>query len=547
MAKRKNEQWRLSVNGMPTANCIPQIQVAYWDALGKQTDPVCYKLRLNFEDRYREITVDSLTVQGIRKQVKQVVLHPRGGKERFEAFLECLTEEPPKYINGWYFSAFGAHILPDGTCVYVLGEKILGQIRAPFEIAPEIQRMQLNVPKQNDRRDVVGLPQMMDALNEADPKVMLLFVFNVFAAIRSQLERVGITFQGVVDIVGPQNSGKTTLAKCACSWLVHTECGALIFDLASSRAAMTRLLEVYRDCVILTDDQCKSEISSIQRQRAEVVAALFRIATSDSNIAAMQSRTTIQMLKRSASLLLTGEINFQNPSEVTRSIFVPLSRKIDLQKVPAPAMWAWAMESFLGWFVRNIDRLDALVAGQNYKKILPTSIKLPMRTRANYDALSLAFELICLAALDQGAQDDDVTRWWEHYVDAVAESLAYQNHVLELAAAHTKRGNAAYVLLEGITEGAFTVCKKRKQFDVCDGLWWNGKLALKPQALETYFSKQPGYQQCKINSISKELRNCKALVINEANTLQTKISKIEQRVYLIDVEMLKESAEAFTS
>ena len=125
MAKRKNEQWRLSVNGMPTANCIPQIQVAYWDALGKQTDPVCYKLRLNFEDRYREITVDSLTVQGIRKQVKQVVLHPRGGKERFEAFLECLTEEPQKYINGWYFSAFGAHILPDGTCVYVLGEKII--------------------------------------------------------------------------------------------------------------------------------------------------------------------------------------------------------------------------------------------------------------------------------------------------------------------------------------------------------------------------------------------------------------------------------------
>lgn len=210
-------------------------------------------------------------------------------------------------------------------------------------------------------------------------------------------------------------------------------------------------------------------------------------------------------------------------------------------------MWAWAMESFLRWFVENIDRLDGLVGGQNYKKMLPTSIKLPMRTRANYDALSLAFELICLAALDQGAQDDDVTRWWEHYVDAVAESLAYQNHVLELAAAHTKRGNAAYVLLEGITEGAFTVCKKRKQFDVCDGLWWNGKLALKPQALETYFSKQPGYQQCKINSISKELRNCKALVINEANTLQTKISKIEQRVYLIDVEMLKESAEAFTS
>lgn len=59
--------------------------------------------------------------------------------------------------------------------------------------------------------------------------------------------------------------------------------------------------------------------------------------------------------------------------------------------------------------------------------------------------------------------------------------------------------------------------------------------------------KQPGYQQCKINSISKELRNCKALVINEANTLQTKISKIEQRVYLIDVEMLQESAETFTS
>lgn len=135
-------------------------------------------------------------------------------------------------------------MLPDGTCVYVLGAKILGQIRASFVIAPEIQRMQLNVPKQNDRRDVVGLPQMMDALNEADPKVMLLFVFNTFAAIRSQLERVGITFQGVVDIVEPQNSGKTTLAKCACSWLVHTECGALIFDPASSRAAMTRPIPV---------------------------------------------------------------------------------------------------------------------------------------------------------------------------------------------------------------------------------------------------------------------------------------------------------------
>lgn len=138
----------------------------------------------------------------------------------------------------------------------------------------------------------------------------------------------------------------------------------------------------------------------------------------------------------------------------------------------------------------------------------------------NYCALLWACECLLEAACDEAAglrHDIEVRNKIEK---AVRRAIMLQLELLEKVELSRPKGNLAFILSEGLEEGAFKMAKKLTKLDGQDGIVWKDDICLRAAPLVRFVRQQPGFQSYTTNKIARELYDMGALVTQEEGTYQ---------------------------
>lgn len=351
------------------------------------------------------------------------------------------------------------------------------------------------------------------------------------------------SWQVVLAIVGGQGLGKTTLARCLTDWLQDTDkAPALLFSAGSTVSAIRDTMVSARDLPIVIDDLCMSASTQLQRKYRDPGAQLVRGGANAAPI--MKKLPGGKSIKQhcAAGVILTAEFSLENPSDITRCIFIDLDRPLSLSAGLQTGLIGAACCSFIEWFLRKKPNLCKKIRewqGQDQ------SCRYNQRVEKNFKVLDVVFDSLAHAALAEGASPRCVDAIYTQYCVAVDRSLQFQERLLKQLERQRKKGNIAAILLAGYESDVFDLCKKVEKLDRHEGIIWHHDLCLRRDPLERFIRLQDGYALYTISKIVQELKDIGALVLQEEVTAQVRLKKGTSRVYRIRLDVLKDAAEQF--
>ena len=438
---------------------------------------------------------------------------------------------------GYAFTQSGMHRLPNGQYVFVWGDRVLGECDLPYIVRCSdnfaINALQISDP----------LPRLFAELAYADPQVTLGVVFVCATLLRSWITQRTDSWQAILAIVGGQGFGKTTLARRLTDWILDSDGNpVLLFSAGSTASAIRDAMVSARDLPLVVDDLCLSASTQLQRKYRDLGAQLVREGANAAPITKKLPGGKASKLKCVAGVFLTAEYALENGSDNTRSIFLNVDKPLHLPQSLSGELLGSACAQFLHWFLPHELKiakwLNEPTQGKKRGLFHP-------RVEANFDVLDTIFEAMAHATLATGAPKSCVDAVYSQYCVAVDASIEYQTKLLDKLDRQRKKGNIAALLLEGLEQDAFDLCKKVDKLDRHEGIIWKHDLCLRREPLERFIRLQDGYGDYTILRIVQELKDIGALVIQEEGTAQVRLKKGTPRVYRIRLDVLKDAAEEF--
>ncbi len=438
---------------------------------------------------------------------------------------------------GYAFTQSGMHQLPNGQYVFVWGDHVLGDCDFPYIVRCDEQYIMRTLPISDP------LPRLFAELAYADPQMTLATVFVCATLLRSWIMRQTPSWQAVLAIVGGQGLGKTTLARRLTDWIIDSDGDpALLFSAGSTASAIRDAMVSARDLPLVVDDLCLSASPQLQRRYRDLGAQLVREGANAAPIIKKLPGGQSAKRKCAAGVILTAEFSLENASDSARCIFVPIEQPLRLSEGLSSSLIGAAYKAFIEWVIQHQIDFDRCLA-QSLQKQLPS--ERPQRIPFNFFVLDAVAEAFCLAARDAGTAEPTLRLVFDSYCSAVATSLDYQTKLLDRFDRQRKKGNIAALLLEGLEQDAFDLCKKAEKLDRHEGIIWHRDLCLRREPLERFIRLQDGYGSYKISQIIQELKDIGALVLQEEGTAQVLLKKGTPRVYRIRKDVLKDAAEEF--
>lgn len=438
---------------------------------------------------------------------------------------------------GYAFTQSGMHQLPNGQYVFVWGDHVLGDCGLPYIVRCDEHYIMRTLPISDP------LPRLFAELVYADPAVTLATVFVCATLLRSWIMRQTPSWQAVLAIVGGQGLGKTTLARRLTDWITDfEEDPALLFSAGSTASAIRDAMVSARDLPIVVDDLCLSASPQLQRKYRDLGAQLVREGANAAPITKKMPGGKLVKLKCAAGVILTAEFALENGSDITRCIFLNIDHPLHLPQSLSSELLGSAYAQFLLWFLPRTAEISKRLTTPRQEKRREFSHP---RVDANFGIIHTIFEALAYAALAAGTPKSCVDTAYMQYCIAVDASMEYQAQLLDKLDQQRKKGNIAALLLEGLEQDAFDLCKKIEKLYRHDGIIWRGDLCLRREPLERFIRLQDGYGNYTISKIVQELKDIGALVLQEEGTAQVRLKKNTTRVYRIRLDVLKDAAEEF--
>lgn len=450
---------------------------------------------------------------------------------------------------GSYFEKNGIYRLSDGAFCAVEGNRVLGISGRDCLVSKDVSMLSV---LRAGRTSATQLPLLAMSPNA----VLLVFAFVLLTLVRSAVIDAGIDFQGVLFITGPQGIGKTCLARRIAGFVNRQgeppHRPALFFDAGSTPSAIRDAMSLYRDLPLIIDDLCISASPRMMQRRLELTTQIVREATNAADIVKKSSRGELLRLQCVAGVVFTAEILLNSRSELTRLILVPLDQPLLLpEELDADTISAIAGE-FLNYFIDHSDSLltELRKVIQRDGNIFAFSECHNPRVRTNLLTMRWAFQTMIKAAKYNGASATVCERLAARFDEGLSESVDAFNTEMKKLEAKIKKGNLAFILLQGYQNESFGLMpkgKKSKHLSEYDGMIFHGDLCLRSDALRTFVRQQDGYHDWTLNKIVNKLMDYGAICIQEESTKQVKISKKGgvPRVYRIDLDALKREAAKF--
>lgn len=439
--------------------------------------------------------------------------------------------------HGIYFSAPGFHRLPDGVGVYLWGNCVLGNCNFPYYKENSEQHIPHSAPIANPLQHLMGL------LAFAAPQVLLAIVFLLTTLNRSWIKTITPSGQAVLNIVGGQGLGKTTLAKRLTDWIQDSDgAPALLFSAGSTPSAIRDAMIDARDLPMVIDDLCLAASPQLQRKYRDLGAQFVREGANDASIVKKLPGGKSLKQKCNAGIILTAEFALENASDITRCIFVNVDKPLKLPSSISSELVGAACEEFIRWFLAHESLARDVLTSALCKEPDP---QFHQRIWNNFTVLNSMFELLLHAASDAGISAEASQGIRMRYNQAINDSLGYQNELLKQLDRQMKKANLAAILLQAYEQDAFHLTSRIEKLEKRDGIIWRNDLCLRREPLERLIRAQDGYGNHTISRIVQELKDIGALVIQESGTAQVYLKKNFPRVYRVRLNVLRHYAKEF--
>ena len=533
----------MSKNNAPSV--YAEISRIYHDPAASSLVPPLAKIDFLFDNGSMAtafLPSDQLTTSGLKKAVPRL----RGLPDIRPLVCELTTQFADimdgtvsnfETFSGLLLPRTGLQRLPDGHSLYVLGDQLIGPITTPVLPRPPVSYHMMLSPIQQP------LAALFSELVYCSSVVVAPIIFLFATLLRSWINEITPSWQAVLAITGGQGLGKTTLARKITDWICDSQNKpALLYSAGSTPAAIHDTMVTARDLPLVIDDLCLSASPKLQQKYRDLGAQFVREGTNASGISKKAGNQTMSF-SCNAGIILTAEFALENPSDITRCIFIPLTQPPVVASSLTPELIGAACRRFIEWFLQHESE-----AAENFRKINSEEKPDDMHPRVfhNFLILRTVFSLALRAAREDGLSASSAEPITARYETGIEQSQQYQKKLLDDLDRSKKKGNLAFVLLECYGDPkVFNLTKNIKKLDKRDGIEWKNDLCLRPAALERAVRLQDGYQNYTLSKIARELKDMGALVIQEEGTLQVRLKKDTPRVYRIRFDALEEYEERF--
>lgn len=487
--------YRLGENERIITNFLPSVKHVYWPTEAEDTSPptaVQIQLMRDNQSVHPEIKImyRDLDKFNFEREFPGYICTDEKGRSTHQLVIRFIRERIsliPKArrgvflpSTGWYGNTFAA------------GSHLLGvEMTPPPLIASEAASLQL--------ASISGLTagetaeQLLLILHRMPDVGLPTFAFTLYSSLHSVFRAEGLPTACILHLHGEQNFGKTTIAKRLTTLYDRDGSPADTYDAGSSFPVMRDALADARDRVILLDDICKTTDPSSQRKRLNEAAKLLRIAANEIPIVRKRGQKSIST-RCEAGLVITGEIDFQAKSDLTRCVYVKLDKPLvggshDDRKVAASAL-----ANYLHWFAEHAESERERLR-VNYESFCHCERShREERLQISLWELSWVFSSFLRFAQSTGAISEQACEQIENKMDKILKQIFART--LERIAVLDRRtpDNIAQLIAAGAAQKAFPYIQH------------NGCLCIRSDVISDYLRQVTGCSDLTVNDVTAALR-----------------------------------------
>lgn len=534
----------------PIANFAPVDAWLYFDPTkDSNAGPTMARIKIRNQNYIREAWLD-LTKKELTNQIlEQISTCYAVSSSRYlldMALLAYCQEKPqdsqaPMPLN---FRQHGLCRLPNGCWLYVAGDTVLGiPPGVDYVIAPEVKLAHL--ARDPELSPVTATIELCKLLETSQSILFPVWGFTIVGSLRSALSGADMTTFPSLGIIGGQNLGKTTIAQRYLLLYEESQKPGSFwgqFDANSTFAAIVLQVSYFRDQIVLVDDLAKSGSPAEQRKRQDLLASILRFAANDTGRARINEKKQIEQQICKAGVAFTGEFMLQNPSDITRSVLVPIDCQMKDGRPEERTVAATVFYAFIQWLLPQLD--------QKLKELqqLLANVQADRNPRLAKNGLLVlwALELFFQFTEEQGA----ITNTYHQQASAAAEQIL--NQILSQQALQCERltnknpkGNLSWYILYGYSHNLFPVVTDQKGVNIKNcGLLKKDALYIRPSMLLQYFQERTPHSISTIKEMNKNLR--REGVLGDTSEHRSAHARINgKRCLKLSFALLQKSAEAY--
>ena len=471
-------------------NFVPEITTVYYPLADNQQLPQALDVRITWADHTQRRLILPMSrnlAASIRNAEPRAVLLKPTALAAVQMHLVDQISKTNKEMRGVYLPGNGTHWLAYDQHVTVWNGRVAGSadLKIPCAIKPtDTYRITNSIDR--------PVPTLVRALLENDA-ALILPVAYAFLVSRRDVLTAEHPLQGGLYITGVQSSGKTTLARRVFGYTERIGIpgkAALVLEAVSTEASVRDTLSENPGCVVIIDDLAHSSSRTIEAHRKKLGGAMLRLAANEGDSTKKGKTGKTDHRDCTSGIALTAEFVLDGVSELTRSIFVYLEKKLNLTDDVCPALIGAVLEEFADWFADNyehaIELLHKIADSPDILKNLRVDgadefTELLTRERRIQDNLALLqWAFVCMVEMIKSTVKLSPHReqaLYEKFWMAVHLSVSKQVDEFAKIRTHLKEGNIAHLLCEAIDCDEFQLCRKKSKLFKRNGIVWKKRMA----------------------------------------------------------------------
>lgn len=535
----------------PIANFSPVDAWLYFDPTkSSNTGPTMARIKIRNQNYIREAWLD-LTKKELTNQIlEQISTCYTVSSSRCLLDMALLTycqEKPqdsqaPMPLN---FRQHGLCRLPNGCWLYVAGDTVLGiPPGIDYVIVPEVKLAHL--ARDPELSPVTATIELCKRLEASRNILFPVWGFTIVGSLRSVLSGADMTTFPSLGIIGGQNLGKTTVAQRYMLLYEDSQKPGSFwgqFDANSTFASIVLQVSDFRDQIVLVDDLAKSGSSTEQRKRQDLLASILRFAANGTGRAKINEKKQIEQQICKAGVAFTGEFMLQNPSDITRSILVPIDQQMKGGQPDERTVAATVFYALIQWLLPQLDqKLEKL-----HQFLANVQVDSNPRLMKNGLLILWALGLFFQFAEEQGVITN---KYHQKVIDRAKQAL---NRILDQQALQCERltnenpkGNLSWYILYGHSHNLFPVATDQKSVNIKNcGLINNDTLYIRSSILLQYFQEHTPYHLSSDKEMNKQLK--REGILGDTREHRSAHSKINGvRCLKLDIKLLQKKAHDYS-
>lgn len=291
---------------------------------------------------------------------------------------------------------------------------------------------QLHLVVDNTLTSTQASEQLLRSLFAHEEYAIPVFAYTLYGMLHSIWSEANLPTACVLNLIGTQGFGKTTLARNFCAlYDDSTRHIADFYDAQSTPASIRNALTTAKDRIVIVDDFCKSTSPREVQKRRDLAASLLRNAANESPMSKMTGNSIVYLTCQSG-LVLTGELPFEEASDVTRCVVVNVQKPLRAGNPDDRTFAATAAMSYIQWlcthFPEELDRLRC----DYHSFIEKDPTKDLWRLKKSLFQLDWVFNSFLRFAKSAGAIDDSGQMQLENAAGNVFQKiLGYENALVQ--------------------------------------------------------------------------------------------------------------------